>query len=170
MTAASLWTKHRGIAYAAARDYYIPGADEDDVRQEALIGLWVASTSFDPAHGVPFPIFATMVVRRRLNTAVKLANAGKHQPLNGSARTAVDSEGDTDEIVALLPHLHQVSDQVETAEEIRRLLRAIRDELTDVERAAVLGVASGLPYSQIGPHKQTDNALQRARRKLKEAA
>ena len=57
MTAPALWTKHRGIARGIARDFFLPGADRDDVRQEADIALWEAATHYRQELG-PFPTFA----------------------------------------------------------------------------------------------------------------
>jgi hypothetical protein len=64
--------------------------------------------------------------------------------------------------------LHQVSDQCETKEQIERLVAAIND-LSEWERHCVVGVASGLSYSEIGPNtRKVDNTLCSVRRKLKE--
>ena len=157
MTVPALWTKHRHIATAIASRYYIPGADRQDVEQEALIALWEACRTYDPDRG-PFQPFANTVIRRRLTDAIKAANRQKALALTTSAR---DRE---------LPHLHQVADRCETAEEIRRVLEAVT-RLSAWERHCVIGTATGLSYAEIGGNpKRVDNTLYRARRKLRAAA
>jgi len=157
VTVPALWTKHRRIASAIAATYFIPGADRQDVEQEALIALWEACRSYDPDRG-PFQPYAATVIRRRLVDAVKSATRHKALVLTTSAR-------DRD-----LPHLHQVTDRCETNEEIRQVLEAIT-RLTAWERHCVIGTASGLTYAEIGgPAKRVDNTLHRARRKLRAAA
>lgn len=38
-----MWEKHRSLATGIARSFYVPGAERQDVEQEALIGLWDAA-------------------------------------------------------------------------------------------------------------------------------
>lgn len=169
MTVPALWLEHRPLARSIARDYFLPGAEPQDVEQEALIGLWEASRDFN-GYGT-FKQFAAMVIRRRLQTCVKHANREKHKPLTGAARNSWAEDGEPRPILDTLPHLHQVADLAEDHEQIRAVLASIARDLTPIERQAVIGIASGLSYAEIGlPFKQIDNALARARRKLRAAA
>lgn len=77
------WTKHRPIARAIAREYFIRGADRDDVEQEALVALWEACRCYDRSKGT-FPAFARLVIHRRLRDAVKIANRHYYPPTDGS--------------------------------------------------------------------------------------
>lgn len=157
VSAPALWTKHRNVARAIAKDYFLPGSEGQDVEQEALIALWEAVRAYQPDRG-PFRPFAEIVIRRHLNDQVRGATRGKALVLTTSAR-------DLD-----LPHLHQVTDQCETREEIRRTLANVA-ALGAWERHCVIGVASGLSYAEIGGDaKRIDNTLFRARRKLRAAA
>lgn len=83
MTVPALWTKHRPIALAISTEWYIPGLDADDVRQEALIALWEAARCHDRDKG-PFPAFARLVIGRRLSDLLQAATRQK--------RTAVFDE------------------------------------------------------------------------------
>lgn len=145
MTAPALFTRHQGLARKIASDYHLPGADRDDVQQEALIGLWEAARAHDPSKGA-FPAFAATVIRRRLASCLKSAHAQKHQPLTRSART--------------VPPV-SVDDQ-ETRDRIRAIVAAV-PTLTTAERKAV---ADHLNHGRASD----DNALYRARVKLKAAA
>jgi RNA polymerase sporulation-specific sigma factor len=157
MTVIQLWTKNRGLAHMIARDYYIPGADRDDVTQEALIGLWIAARDYDPDKG-SFKTFARVVIHRRLTSCLNAATTHRALALTDAAR-------DQD-----LPHLHQVSDRVEEREELADLLSRIDSELSVFERHCVIGIAFGVSYFELGEYRRVDNALMRARRKLRVAA
>lgn len=170
MTAGSLWTKYRPLALRIAGGYYLPGAERQDVEQEALIGLWVASCEWKPDGGASFTSFARLVITRRLDTCVRLAHRDKHQVLNGSVREFVTDDGFSVDAAEALPCLHQVTDRVEDREQLRAVLRAIEHDLSDLERHCVIGIAQGLSYAEIGLPSQVDNALMRARRKLRAAA
>jgi RNA polymerase sporulation-specific sigma factor len=167
-TVPALWLKHRRLAGQIACDYYLPGYERQDVVQEAEIALWVACRQFDGSG--EFRGFAAMVIRRRLNTCVKMANRKKHEPLNLSARVTIEEDGDVTHIADQLPCLHQVSDRVEDREQLRAVLRAIDRDLSEFERHCVVGLACGLEYVELGEFKSVDNALQRARAKLRAAA
>ena len=167
MTTAALWTKHRPLARAISRDFFLPGSETQDVEQEAQIGLWLAARDYDKDKG-PFPAFAGLVIRRHMMGCVEAANRGKHRPLNQSV-SARDEEGGL--LIERLPHLHQVTDVVEDKERLRGVLAAIDSDLTEFERHCVVGIASGLSYLEIdGNTKRVDNALSSAREKLRRVA
>lgn len=62
--------EYRSLARALTRGLFIPGGDDQDVEQLALIALWEADKRYDPSRGVPFGAFATEVIRRRLADAI----------------------------------------------------------------------------------------------------
>jgi RNA polymerase sigma factor (sigma-70 family) len=143
---ASLYQRHHQLARNVANDYMIPGADRDDVVQEARIALWEACNAYDPEKG-RFPSFARTVIRRRMIDAIKKANAIKHRQLTAAVRdiddVAADESGSAlGDIVAAWP------------------------TLSDLEREAVRAVVDGSYDSR---NKAQETALYRARRKLKEA-
>ena len=155
MTTGADWTKHRPLARAVAGEFYVPGAGRDDVEQEALIGLWVAARTFDRERNASFPSFARLVIRRRLSSILKAALREKHMVLTGAARDEVQIEGGTE------------PDRVVIARDrLQRLVVAV-SELSPLERAAVAHVSSGHAYRH---DKQIDNAITRARKKLREVA
>jgi RNA polymerase sigma factor (sigma-70 family) len=64
-------------------------------------------------------------------------------------------------------------DKILISEELSRVLNTCQVSLTDVEKTVVYLKAAGLPYSEIAcrlgmSEKNVDNAIQRARRKLKD--
>jgi RNA polymerase sigma factor (sigma-70 family) len=157
VTAIPLFTKHRWLATVIAREWFIPGADSDDVQQEATIGLWEAATSYDPVKG-PFKPFANLVIRRRLADCLKHAQRGSQLILTQSARDQP------------MPYLHQVADIAEDRDDLHRILETIDHKCTAWEKHCVIGIAVGLDYRELGPTKQVDNGLMRARKKLRAVA
>lgn len=144
----ALLHEHIGLAHAIAGRYYIPGSDQDDVHQEAMIALWIASETWDQRRG-PFRPFAALVIRRHLIDAVKTACREKHRYLTLAVRDPLSVEAaDQREHVDLGP-----------------LVEAIK-VLSPLERDCLIRVViNGEPYSIGG--KRVDNAVQRARLKLR---
>lgn len=54
-----------------ASGYFIPGGDQDDVVQEARVGLFKAIRDYDASTRTPFGAFASLCIRRQVITAVE---------------------------------------------------------------------------------------------------
>lgn len=162
-----LFSAHRKIAFSVAREFYLPGADREDVQQEALIGLWDAARSFRADGGSSFRNFAFIVIRRHLADCVTRANRLKQLVLTDAARVFGEDEDDDFELRVedVLVEPHDLVDLIVTAEELRGLVGKLSG-LTELERAAIARVVNGLGCAE----DRMDNALQRAKRKLREAA
>jgi RNA polymerase sporulation-specific sigma factor len=154
------------LCEAIAASFYAPGLSDDDLVQEARIGLAKAVRDFhgpaDPGH---FTGFAALCVRRQVITAVSTARRHKHLILSDAA--ALDApEADHAIATELARRSPDPADVVQLRAEARDLLARF-ERLTPLEReAAERHWLAGEPYSAIGPDKSVDNALQRARRKL----
>lgn len=93
-----LLRRHEGLIISVARRYFVPGGDQEDVRQQAMIGFWKAVRDYTTHGGASFPSFARTCMQRQVITAVKAANRMKHSPLNDSDRIAHhDSEPEGDD-------------------------------------------------------------------------
>jgi len=93
-----LLRRHEGLIMSVARRYFVPGGDQEDVRQQAMIGFWKAVRDYAGGAGASFPSFARTCMQRQVITAVKAANRMKHSPLNDSDRIAHhDAEHDEDQ-------------------------------------------------------------------------
>jgi RNA polymerase sigma factor (sigma-70 family) len=158
--APGLYTKHQPLADLIASGYYLPGADRDDVRQEARIALWEAARTWDRARGASFRTFARLIISRRLASAVRAANGG-------TARALTDASRDTQ--LELLPG-GTVADEVEARERFRGVVAAVA-ALPEQERVCLVHVASGGAYRELSiPVKRVDNLVQQARGRLRGAA
>lgn len=165
MTRVALFTKHQKIATQMAADWYLPGADRDDVEQELRIALWEATGSWNTGRGVPFPNFAREVMRRRMADAITAANRLKHQILTTSKRDGSPEPGEprVDVLDYLASRQLEPDEMVCQLEELRGVVGAVLG-LTPLQRKAIVRVINGL-----GPEtKQDDNALQTARRRLRQ--
>lgn len=164
-TRAALWTQHRRLALGIAHEYRLPGADRDDVQQEALIALWVATGLWDSEKGA-FPAFARLVVRRRLSTLLRAALAAKHEPLTRSLRYTRDADGVEEAVIDTLSDGHDTETVVVARETLERVVAAVA-ALSEKQRSAIALLLNGEPVTA---DKSVDNALWRARGKLREAA
>lgn len=142
MTRPQLWHRARPAALAIAREWFVKGMDADDVRQEALLALWIAAGNHDPRRG-PWPPFARMCVKAHMRDMLQAATRAK--------RTAVVLELDPERDAAPSRDDAGLRDVI-----------ASMSVLTDRERAAL--------SDQLNGRRADDNALWRARRKLKAAA
>lgn len=166
MTESELVSQHIGVAFKIASEFFIPGASSEDVLQEALIGLLQAIRSHNPTLG-PFRPFAAKLIHRRLMDAVTAALRGKQRPLTQSVREGRDDEYKLISIVDLVADPNSdPADRFERRQELRNVLSALR-ALPPLEREALSHVMAGREY--VGD-KRIDNAVYRARAKLKAAA
>ena len=168
--------RYRRFVRAKARGYFLIGGDNDDVEQEALIGLYKAVRDFRPEHQASFRAFAELCIKRQIITAIKTATRQKHQPLNsylsisGSRPGDESSDAPVDEILVS----HSDADPCDAVVQDERMIALHRsmDELlsgleVDVLRLYVEGKSYQEIGEQLGRHtKSIDNALQRIKRKL----
>lgn len=161
----------RARAYARSLGWKLPGADQDDLEQEALIGLLRAVRYYDPALGVPFwPTFARMCIHRWLAWTLRRDNRERAKVLSRAARVLRNEEGELLAITEIVPDpCADVARIAEGRRELRALLEAL-PLLSELERRAVAGRLQGYSYAELGEHGSIDNALQRARTKLRRAA
>ncbi len=135
--------------------------DSEDFAQESMFGFLNAVRTFDQAKGVPFKAYAGVCMRNSMNTAADTLS--KEIPTDGDFEDAVLVEGGEDPLTQLIDteHLNEVLGLCETT-------------LSEVEKTVIFFVASGMSYTEIGEKlgidvKAVDNAVQRARKKLKKA-
>ena len=166
----SLLDDHLHIARYVARDYYLPGGDRDDVEQEAMIALWLAARAWNGSR--PFEGFARMVIRRRLATAIDLANAQRHRYLNEPLREVPSESGERLQVLDVVPGGRDPADVLIERERLAAIVAAV-ESLSDVEREVLERIVNGEPYSTLTrtrESKRMENAADRMRRKLRAAA
>ena len=168
--------RYRRFARAKARGYFLIGGDNDDVEQEALIGLYKAVRDFQPGHQSSFRAFAELCIKRQIITAIKTATRQKHQPLNSylsisGGRTAEDDADAPVEEILVSRTEEDPCDAVVADERMQGLHRSMSELLSTLEIEVLRLYVAGRSYQEIGDQlgrhtKSIDNALQRIKRKL----
>lgn len=173
--------KYKNLVRNKAKSMYILGADNEDLIQEGMIGLFKAIRDFDSGRDASFYTFADLCISRQIYTAVKASGRQKHMPLNTyislySNITEAEGDGNGNEM-SLVNALSYKDEQnpeelLIDRENVEDIERAIETELSPFEKQVLDLYMTGMSYSQIArvlgkDDKSTDNALQRMKGKLR---
>ena len=169
--------KYKNLVRSKAKSMFILGADNEDLIQEGMIGLFKAVRDFDTGRDDSFYTFAELCVSRQMYTAVQASKRQKHFPLNtyisldGGDNTSDEQEGRLAEILTDRTELSPEEVFLDK-ERVAYLEEAIDRELSDFERQVLDLYMTGMSYSQIArvlgrDEKATDNALQRLKAKIR---
>lgn len=169
-----LLEKYKNLVNMKANRFFLVGAEDDDIIQEGMIGLFKAIQSFDTEKNNSFKTFANLCVERQLITAIKTSNRQKHIPLNSSFslnNTAYDENDDT--TVMEILDTNFVEDPLDTItkrEYMEFVESRIDKNLSGFEKQVLSRYIQGESYVDIAsklnsPVKSIDNAIQRIRKK-----
>jgi len=168
-TEEALVTEYNRLVRAIARPYFLAGGDGEDLIQEGMLGLLSAIRTYDPNKGTKFSTYAEFCVRRRIYSAIRLASANKHTPLNSyiSLESPQLDEKST-QSASILSNPEVFVIERERVGEVERLLEGA---LSKFESAVLALYLEGLSYKEMALHldksdKSIDNAIQRIRNKL----
>lgn len=172
--------RYKNMVRIKASTMYLVGGEEQDLIQEGMIGLVKAVRDYDFGRDASFATFADLCVSRQMYNAIQASGRFKNIPLNNYVSITGKTEEEEGEGVATIieamsadPKLepeHQIISK-EITEEINDLIEGI---LTDTERDVFRLNVIGLPTSEAAAilgmeTKSADNALQRAKSKLRKA-
>jgi RNA polymerase sporulation-specific sigma factor len=173
--AETLFARYRSLIEKQARTYFVAGADHDDVVQEGMMGLWKAIRDFNSDRLPKFAPFAELCVTRQIITAVKTATRHKHGPLNGyvSLNRSLEEDGGNT-LLDFVADPHSVNpEELMLKPKFPKLVpEALRSELTRLEMLVISLYLDSKTYDEIAHElicgtKAVDNALQRAKKKIK---
>jgi RNA polymerase sporulation-specific sigma factor len=164
------------IVYAKSKNFFIKGLDRDDVIQEGMVGLFKAIRDFKFDGGASFRGFVQLCVHRQLVSAIKRANSQNHIPLNNSTSIdkSIDYNKNGQSFIDILPDGEEKLEEHYIYKELlRHIFKDLERKLTDLERNVFLQYLENRSYHEISHNlqiniKTVDNALQRARRKIKQ--
>lgn len=172
--------KYKNLVRSKAKSMFILGADNEDLIQEGMIGLFKAVRDFDSGRDASFYTFAELCISRQMYTAVQASKRQKHRPLNTYVSLDRDNRGGEGDDRENLILSEQLADRREPSpeelfldkERVAYLEKAIEEELSDFERQVLDLYMTGMSYSQIAKvlgrdEKATDNALQRLKAKIR---
>ena len=173
-----LLAKYKNLVRARAKQYFMAGADRDDIMQEGMIGLFKAIRDFDPTKQASFRGFAEICIRRQIITAVKTASRRKHTPLNSYISLSMPVYEDESErtLVDMLAEREFVDpeEMFLRREKAEAMEAEINQKLSGLEQTVLSLYLGGMNYQEIAVElgrtpKSIDNALQRIKRKLSES-
>lgn len=173
-----LLAKFKPLACKIARKYFLAGQDEEDLYQEAMIGLFKAEQSFNETAGQDFKSFATLCINRQIQTAVKNSNRKKNKILNESI--SLNNQGgidnyesdDEEQLYFIIPSSSPLpDDELIYKEKVNEIKNAIDQKLSTYERKVLSLYLKGLSYKEMGQilekeTKSIENCLSRIKSKL----
>ena len=173
-----LLAKFKPLACKIARKYFLAGQDEEDLYQEAMIGLFKAEQSFNETAGQDFKSFATLCINRQIQTAVKNSNRKKNKILNESI--SLNNQGGIDvyesdeeeQLYFIIPSSSPLpDDELIYKEKVDEIKNAIDQKLSTYERKVLSLYLKGLSYKEMGQilekeTKSIENCLSRIKSKL----
>ena len=165
---------------AISREYFLVGAEFDDLIQEGMIGLYKAINVYDESKNHSFSAFASLCIHRQLQNAVKNANRKKNSPLNSylPIKYYDGSSSSEEDNVLKLVIVDDNSDieQNYIDKELNTVMISKAKELLSEEQFKILRqFLNGDSYSSIAGNnnistKQVDNMLQAIKKKLRTLA
>ncbi|NLN19463.1 MAG: RNA polymerase sporulation sigma factor SigH [Firmicutes bacterium] len=169
-----LLLKYQKLVYIWTRPYFLQGAEDDDLLQEGMIGLYKAIRDFSPGSS-SFWSFAKLCINRNVISAIKGTTRQKHIPLNSYTslhKPIYDAEGDRT-LMEILQN-NKVDDPealVIDRERLQYTQKHIKESLSDFEYRVFRLYINGLSYKEMAQRlhthtKSIDNALCRIKSKI----
>lgn len=168
-------SKYKSFVRTKARAYFLVGADNDDIVQEGMIGLYKAIRDYDKGKLTSFRSFAEICITRQIITAIKSATRQKHIPLNFyvSLNKPVYEE-ESERTLEDMISGNKATDPMELfigREDMDIMESKIGEILSELEMEVLMSYIDGKTYQEIAEDlnrdvKSIDNALQRVKRKL----
>jgi len=166
--------KYQKLVYIWTRPYFLQGAEDDDLLQEGMIGLYKAIRDFSPGSS-SFWSFAKLCITRNIISAIKGTTRQKHIPLNSYTslhKPIYDAEGDRT-LMEVLSN-NKVDDPealVIDRERLYNTQKHIKEVLSEFEYKVFRLYINGLSYKEMAQRlhthtKSIDNALCRIKNKI----
>jgi RNA polymerase sporulation-specific sigma factor len=158
-----------------ARSFFLAGAEQEDLVQEGMIGLFKAIRDYRSEKEIPFRIFAEICINRQLITAIKTSRRLKHQPLNHymSLHRPTSEDDASRSLIETLPSPrgYEPDEVVIKREQFRELRNKLSGILSPFEYEVLSFYSEGHSYKEIAgimnsTTKAIDNALCRIKRKV----
>ncbi len=152
------------------------GFEPDDLNQEAILGLLNAAKTYNFKIGLSFSSYAKICIKRKIYNFCKLSNRQKHIPLNRSL--SISQNADENETI-LNKAYNPLDDDLNNPEfllikqeELLGIKEKMKSHLSNLEFNVLSLYSLGYSYEDISKKLRTttktvDNALQRAKKKLK---
>lgn len=164
--------RYKSLIEIRVSNYFINGAEKDDLMQEGRIGLFKAIMNYDPIKDASFNTFANLCIERQLINAVKNSNRQKHMPLNNYVSLNGSDDDSSNETIDTVLN-NSVEDPLDTItkkEYMNEINDTLDKNLSDFEKNVLDLLLKGYKYEEIAKKldsnsKAIDNAIQRIRKK-----
>ena len=164
--------RYKSLIEIRVSNYFINGAEKDDLMQEGRIGLFKAIMNYDAEKDASFNTFANLCIERQLINAVKNSNRQKHMPLNNYVSlNGSDDDNSSENIDTVLNNsVEDPLDTITKKEYMNEINDTLDKNLSDFEKDVLDLLLKGYKYDEIAQKldsnsKAIDNAIQRIRKK-----
>lgn len=162
-----LINRYKTTVKAISHQFYLIGAENEDLIQEGMVALFLAINTYDAQKKASFKTFAYLCIRRQIIDAVKKSNKKGNLPLN-------ESRPLSDYMSSSLEHMgDEPLEQLICEENFNNLIFQINTFLSPVEKQVFSLYLQGMTYNEIAEvicvsAKKVDNILQKCRKYLKD--
>ncbi len=162
----SIAAEYEGIIAAKASLAHTKGVDFEDLLQEGYMALFNAVRTYSPEAGATFKTYATVCIGNRILSVARDHGSSKNRAFHDySALSDDEMAADSN---------YEPEFAVFARDRMNMIYRYMSLLLSDTENRVLMLFLSGKSYAVIAKElnmteKSIDNALQRARRKLKSA-
>lgn len=164
--------EYRNLIYLNVRNYFIIGAEQDDLLQEGTIGLLKALKAYQKGKS-SFKTFAMICIRRQILTAVKASNTQKNTALNLASGNYIECDGgkEIEYSKGLQSYVNYDPEEIFlTKEKLNNFRSFVNENFSSFEKEVFDYMIKGYSYREIANEmdkslKTIDNSLQRIKRK-----
>lgn len=163
--------EYKKLIYLNIRNYFLVGADQDDLLQEGTIGLLKAIKNYSEGKA-SFKTFATLCIRRQILTAVRSSTAQKNSALNEASGNNLETEdGHEDYPKELYSNVRYNPEAIFLSKEkIMEFQDFVEHNFSPFEKQVFNYMIKGFSYKEIAEElektpKVIDNSFQRIKRK-----
>ena len=164
-----LFNKYRNVINKFSRGYFLIGGDVEDLIQEGMIGLYKAIKNYSPDKDASFATFASLCIRRQIQSAIRNASTQKNKLL--SSAVPIIDEDDDDYGVFSITSGDRPDEALINRQTNQEIFTGLKKLLSPLEFDVLKHYLAGLSYEQISQKtnlskKSIDNALSRIKNKL----
>lgn len=163
--------EYKNTILLSVKNYFLIGADEDDLIQEGMIGLLKAVHAYVKGKA-SFRTFAILCIKRQILTAVKSSNSLKNTALNLASGNNLENE-DGMEIYPkelFLSKKYNPEEIFLSKEKINEFGKFVENNFSSFEKEVFNYMIQGYSYKEIAKKleknpKVIDNSFQRIKKK-----
>ncbi len=169
---AEIFDKCKGLVLMKSRNYFLNGADREDLLQEGMIGLLKAIRAYDDGKNTSFNTFASICIKRQIITAIKNSNSGKNRILNLASNGFYEGEESNISYEHKSFNFYNPEEIFLGKEKLDALKNYLNENLSKMENEIFDYMLLGNNYIEIAEKtgrkiKSVDNAIQRIKKKVK---